>query len=92
MDEKTLLERGVEPLRELLGRLGGWPVLDNVWDGTNYNIWEQSIKMKNDEGIYPNHFAALEVKADAKNNSYRVLHFTSADLIVQKVAFVQFLV
>ena len=106
MDEKKRNDIGVKPLKDLLETLGGWPILDSAWNENKYmDIWEQSIKMKNEgispqgwhEGISPNHFATIEIKPDAKNNSYRVLHFKAANLYdfgFSKVVFVlvQFLV
>ena len=42
MDLKKLEEIGLEPLNSLLQKFGGWPVLENDWDETNFKWYIMS--------------------------------------------------
>ena len=87
MNEDKQNELGIEPLRKLLNEAGGWPVVDgDKWDGANFNVWDQSIKL-NAMGYSSDYFASSSISADAKNNTHRVLHFDQASLGLSKEYF-----
>ena len=84
MDQNKLDDLGVGPVKKLISQIGGWPVVDgDKWNGDNFNVWEQSIKVYH-KGFSSNLIAKLFVDTDAKNNSYRVLTFDQADLGLSK--------
>jgi len=84
MNEERQNELGVEPLKKLLNEAGGWPVVEgDKWDGTDFNIWDQSVKL-NAMGYSSDYFAGASISADAKNNTHRVLHFDQASLGLSK--------
>merc|ERR1711971_369474 len=83
MDQEKLDEIGVEPVRKIISQLGGWPVVDGWNDSDTYNVWEQSVKQYH-MGFSSDNIASFYISADAKNNSYRVLHFDQASLGLSK--------
>ena len=88
MNEERQNKLGVQPLKEVLIKAGGWPVLEQSnWDGKDYDIWKQNIILKQ-MGLSSNHFASISVTTDAKNNSFHVIEFGSAALGLLKVMFV----
>ena len=46
MDTETIEERSIQDLKEILSRLGGWPVLEGEeWRGQEeFRWWELSVK------------------------------------------------
>lgn len=61
LDEEKQNTVGVASLKSILTKVGGWPILEgNDWNDTNYNIWDQNIKLKH-MGIFPNHFGSFSV-------------------------------
>ena len=84
MNEEKQNELGIEPLRKILIKAGGWPVIEgDKWVGKNFNVWDQSIKL-NQLGYSSDYFASSYIYADAKNNTNRVLYFDQADLGLSK--------
>ena len=84
MDEEKQNERSVKPLMDILGKIGGMPVLKgNAWDGEQFNIWDSNIILKH-LGISSNYFATINVGTDNRNNTFRVIHFGSASLLLPK--------
>ena len=84
MDQDQLNELGIEPISELVEKVGGWPVVEeDSWNGENFNLWDQSIKIYQ-MGFSSDYIFAVSVDTDAKNNSHRVLHFDQSDLGLSK--------
>ena len=87
MNEKKQNEIGIQPLKKVLMKAGGWPVLEQShWDGKDYDIWKQNIILKQ-MGLSSNHFASISVSPDVKNNSFNVLIFGSANTGLSRVKF-----
>ena len=42
MDEERIEKIGLEPLKNMLRELGGWPVLEKDWDASNFS-WIESV-------------------------------------------------
>ena len=81
---QKLNELGIEPISELVEKVGGWPVVEkDSWNGENFNLWDQSIKIYQ-MGFSSDYIFAVSVDTDAKNNSHRVLHFDQPDLGLSK--------
>lgn len=45
MDTEGIEEKSVTDLKEIISRLGGWPVLEgDKWSGEDFKWWEMSMK------------------------------------------------
>lgn len=65
--------RGVQPLLDMLRRLGGWPVLDaNNWDEKSFS-WEQSVYKFRDAGYSVDYFIDFSISVDVKNSTKRII-------------------
>ena len=75
MDQDRLDELGLEPIKDIVSQVGGWPVVEgDAWKGEKFDVWKQSAKVYH-MGYSSNYIATVDVATDAKNNSHRVLHF-----------------
>ena len=87
MNEKKQNEIGIQPLKKVLMKAGGWPVLEQShWNGKDYDIWKQNIVLKQ-MGLSSNHFATIGTKVDKKNNSFNIIEFDSASTGLRRVMF-----
>ena len=53
MDVGKIEELGLQPIKNILNELGGWPVLlgpNQTWDGSDNYIWVQSMSLPNNFG------------------------------------------
>lgn len=65
--------RGVDPLLEMLKRLGGWPVLDaESWNPDTFT-WEQSVYNFRAAGYSVDYFLDFSISVDVKNSTKRVI-------------------
>ncbi|XP_046397833.1 neprilysin-2-like isoform X2 [Ischnura elegans] len=78
---KTLIEeRGLEPLKNVLKNLGGWPVLEgDSWDEGSFT-WLQSVYKFRKNGYSVDYFLDFSVTIDLKNSSFRTIDLDSAML------------
>lgn len=44
---ENLEEKGDKPLRAVLDKVGGWPVVDSKWDESKFDWVDQLIKFRN---------------------------------------------
>ena len=45
MDTATIEDRSVEDLKEILTRMGGWPVVEgSAWKEDNFKWWDLSVR------------------------------------------------
>lgn len=75
MDVGKIEEMGLEPIKEIISDLGGWPVLlgpDQPWDDTNY-IWYEQVYKFRQYGYSVDYFIDFSVTTDLKNSSWRIL-------------------
>lgn len=72
---KTLIEeRGVEPLKEISDRLGGWPiVVGDRWDERSSWSWIQSVKDFRKAGYSMDYIFDFSVGIDLKNSTSRTI-------------------
>lgn len=60
--------------KDILKKLGGWPVLDgNYWDESNFD-WKKLDNKLRSMGYSMNHFISFYVAFDASNSSRRVIY------------------
>ncbi|XP_078665541.1 neprilysin-like isoform X1 [Branchiostoma floridae x Branchiostoma belcheri] len=77
MDEGMLDDKGATPLTNLTTHLNGWPVIDDSWNGANWNLLDTLTKLMR----YSNSLLmSMYVTADDKDSSVYILAFDQADL------------
>ena len=59
------------PLTSLLDRLGGWPLLNNVWKPIK---WEDLYLKLRDEGMGDSSLFYISIKQDKINNTRHILY------------------
>jgi len=73
MNTELIEERGLEPLKRILKKLGGWPVLEgDQWKIDNFKWYELIYKFR-EVGYSVDYLVDFSVTTDLKNSSYRVL-------------------
>ena len=78
MDKENIEKLGLEKIKDILEKLGGWPVLEgDSWDAKhdarNPYIWYDQIFKFRDMGYSVDYFVDFSVVTDLKNSSWRVL-------------------
>ncbi|XP_024086253.1 neprilysin-4-like [Cimex lectularius] len=79
IDKETRKSRGATPLVELLETLGGWPIINDTWDGSNFDwilVAEQLSKYSTIFG-----FIGFNVLHD-KNSRERKIYMTTPNLVL----------
>lgn len=65
--------RGVQPLLEMLLRLGGWPVLQgDTWNERSFS-WEESVYRFREAGYSVDYFLDFSISVDVKNSTKRII-------------------
>ncbi|KAF5269286.1 hypothetical protein FQR65_LT02587 [Abscondita terminalis] len=73
MDTNAIEDKGMERAKELLNSLGGWPImLGSKWNQTNFN-WTRLVYKLRQQGYKYNHFFTINVEADDRNSTQRIL-------------------
>ena len=80
MNESRIEEQGISPMLSTLEKLGGWPVLEESDENYVSFKWYEQTRILNVEGLSINTILSHYISADAKNNSYRVIHFDQPSL------------
>lgn len=66
-------ELGLEPLKKILQQFGGWPaVMGDKWNDTTF-VWDEMIYKIRQAGITNDFLISLQVTADSKNSTSRVI-------------------
>lgn len=67
-------ERGLSPLKDIYGKLGGFPaVLSDSWDEASWN-WENVLKLIRDMGYSTDYLIDFSVDTDLKNSSRHLIN------------------
>jgi len=73
MNKERIEERGFTPLKSMLKRMGGWPLLEGAsWDQDGFKWYEMVYKFR-DMGYSVDYFVDFSVTTDLKNSSWRIL-------------------
>ena len=77
MDKEQIERLGLQPIKDILQTLGGWPVLEGLnWTGAHggkpYSWYEQVYKLRR-IGYSVDYFVDFSVKIDVKNSYSRTL-------------------
>ncbi|XP_031827062.2 M13 family metallopeptidase neprilysin 2 isoform X1 [Nomia melanderi] len=78
---KTLIEKqGLDPLLNILKKLGGWPVLEgDNWNESEFN-WKESVYKFRKMGYSVDYFIDFSVSVDLKNSTKRIIDLDQASL------------
>lgn len=72
LDEKTLNEKGITPMEEILEKYGGWPVVQgNDWRSDNWN-WYEMMKHISRDGL-EDIILGYYISVDLKNTNRRII-------------------
>jgi len=84
MDKESIEKNSVNNLKEIVDKIGGWPVLQGEkWDGENFKWHELSIKAS-DEGFGSNHLIDIYIDVDAKDSLKRILSISQPSLSLSR--------
>ena len=68
-----LQNKGLEPIQQILKKLGGWPVLEgDAWDPSAFT-WKDSVYRFRKHGYSVDYFIDFSVTTDVKNSTYRII-------------------
>ncbi|CAK1588785.1 unnamed protein product [Parnassius mnemosyne] len=80
MNRTAIEARGVQPLLDMLRRLGGWPVLDgDSWDERSFS-WDESVYRFRAAGYSVDYFLDFSISVDVKNSTKRIIDLDQASL------------
>ena len=80
MDTETIEKNSVNDLKEIVGNIGGWPVLQGEkWTGENFKWHELSIKAS-DEGLSSDRMISIGIGTDSKDSLKRILEIDQPGL------------
>lgn len=86
MNRTAVEQRGLEPFKNILKSIGGWPAIEgDNWNEDQWD-WIQSVQKMRNLGLTTNYLFAASVGAHLKNSSRRSLrvsfeHISYSDLI-----------
>jgi len=73
MDKETIEAAGLEPLKVMLQKMGGWPLLEgDSWTTEGYKWFDMTYKFR-DHGYSVDYLVDFSVTTDLKNSSWRIL-------------------
>lgn len=80
MNKTAIEEQGVDPLLQMLKKLGGWPVLEGeTWKEDEFDWRESTFKFR-DMGYSVDYFLDFSIGFDLKNSTKRVIDLDQASL------------
>ena len=69
-------ERGLQPTKDVLQKLGGWPVLEKDWDESSFD-WKEAVYKFRKEGFSVDYIFDFSINIDLKNSTTRVIDVSS---------------
>ncbi|XP_059488680.1 neprilysin-2 isoform X2 [Neocloeon triangulifer] len=89
MNKSLIEERGITPAKELLKKLGGWPVLEgDDWDAGSFS-WLQSVYKFKEHGFSVDYFIDFSVATDLKNSTKRIIDLDQGSLGLSREYFIK---
>ena len=80
MDERRIEEIGLEPLKERLHQMGGWPVLEGAaWNEDAFSWIDTTYKFRKNS-YSTDLLIDFSIVTDSKNSSYKVIDIDQASL------------
>ncbi|KAF5287393.1 hypothetical protein FQA39_LY15931 [Lamprigera yunnana] len=84
MNTSAIEEAGLQPIQELIKKLGGIPVVQNAnWNENNFN-WQQSVYKFRKLGLNSNNFIKFDTLPDLKNSSKIILYIDQPSLDISR--------
>jgi len=78
MDKKSIEERSLDDLHDIVGRLGGWPVVQgDSWSGDDFRWYEMATKARG-EGFDYNQMMSVDIFVDPKDSEKRIIEIDQA--------------
>ncbi|XP_045472606.1 neprilysin-2-like [Harmonia axyridis] len=72
MNEDVINAEALVEAHTLLNALGGWPLLEEVWDPNNFD-WIEELKSFKDQGLDFNYLLSIRAEKDIGNTSTRII-------------------
>lgn len=72
---------GLDPIKDLLNTMGGWPVILDTWDESSWT-WQKMVKDLEAIGFPSNFLFELSVTPNQKNTSTRILGVKTESLLI----------
>ena len=73
MNRELIEQRGLDPVKSILKKLGGWPLLEGSgWNSSDFKWFELVYKFRK-EGFSVDYFFDFSVASDLKNSTWRTL-------------------
>ncbi|XP_016921652.1 neprilysin-2 isoform X2 [Apis cerana] len=79
MNKTVIEQQGLNPLLNILRKLGGWPILENQWNETEFN-WKESVYKFRKMGYSVDYFIDFSIGVDLKNSTKRIIDLDQAAL------------
>jgi len=80
MDKDTIEKNSVNDLKEIVAKLGGWPVVEGEkWSGENFQWHKLSVKAS-DEGLNSDRMISIGIGTDSKDSEKRILEIDQPGL------------
>merc|ERR1719334_1049755 len=92
MDEDKIEAAGLDPVKELLDKLGGWPVLldsPQQWDANDSFRWPQFNIKSMELGLSTDYIVDHDVDQDDRNIVERAITFDQPDLGMKRDYLIQ---
>ncbi|XP_044752118.1 neprilysin-2-like isoform X1 [Coccinella septempunctata] len=72
MNEEMINAEALVEAQTLMNTLGGWPVLEEVWDPNNFD-WIEELKLFKEQGLDFNYLLSIKAGKDIGNSSARII-------------------
>ncbi|KAF0289689.1 Neprilysin-2 [Amphibalanus amphitrite] len=80
MDKDGIEKKALDPMKSILKRMGGWPVLEGLsWDESSFD-WAEAIYRNRELGFPNSYVFKFSVTADIKNYTRRMVNVNDASL------------
>ncbi len=73
MNVSLIESLGMTPVRDVINDMGGWPVLETVWDANNQWTWQSSVQLSRQFGYSVSNFMSISVSTDNRNSLRRII-------------------
>ena len=83
LNEEKLEEVGLEPLKEKLKLIGGWPVLQGSSWSEDFK-WYEAQANTGKAGLGKDYIVSVYISSDSKNSSYRAIYMDQPSLGLQR--------
>lgn len=70
---ERIKEQGLKPLKDILRKMGGWPVLDGAAWNTSAFQWNHNIYINRDLGYSIDYIVDFSVTTNIKNSTWRII-------------------